>query len=100
MFETLTVKELKLLIRELRDHHTIKRSSKMKKPELVAQLSDRFILRDGNLYLKEDARPMKEPKIEPKHELKPKKLKEMTPIPRNAGVVIGKNKYAFTRPIR
>jgi hypothetical protein len=100
MFATLSLKELKLLIRELRDHHSIKNYSKMKKAELVAELAARFILRDGNLYLKEDTRQEKEQKNEPKPEPKPKKLKEMTPIPRDAGIVIGKNKYAFTRPIR
>jgi hypothetical protein len=93
MFETLTIKELKLLIRELREHHSIKGVSKMKKPELVAELAARFILRDGNLYLKEDARPMKEPKIEPKLE------KDMRLIPKDAGVKVGKNRYATTRPI-
>ena len=66
MFEQLTLKELKTLIRELREHHSIKGVSKMKKPELVAALSDRFNMVSGNLYLREDVRPMKEPKIDAK----------------------------------
>ncbi len=56
MFAELSIKELRLLIRELREHHSIKQSSKMKKGQLVAALQERFILRDGNLYLKEDTR--------------------------------------------
>ena len=64
MFNTLTLKELKLLLRELKEHHSIKGVSKMKKPELVAALSARFNLVSGNLYLREDVRPAKEPKID------------------------------------
>ena len=56
MFDTLNIKELRLLLRELKAHHDIKGSSKMKKGQLVAALQERFILRDGNLYLKEDTR--------------------------------------------
>ena len=66
MFNTLTLKELKLLLRELKEHHSIKGVSKMKKPELVAALSARFNLVSGNLYLREDVRPAKEPKIDAK----------------------------------
>jgi hypothetical protein len=155
MFDTLTLKELKLLIRELREHHSIKNSSKMKKPELVAALSDRFNMVNGNLYLKDDLRPAKEPKIEPKEletrlkkflramttdelnstakqikiefqamtgidmsphkelfkklsraesEMRdtvepPERKKDMKPIPRDAGVKIGKNRFATTRPV-
>ena len=61
MFAELSIKELRLLIRELREHHSIKGSSKMKRAELVAALQERFVLRDGNLYLKEDTRPAKTP---------------------------------------
>lgn len=93
MFATLSLKELKLLIRELRDHHSIKNYSKMKKADLVAALAERFVLRDNNLYLKEDTRPKKEPKPEPKPE------KDMRLIPKDAGVKIGKNRYATTQPI-
>lgn len=93
MFETLTIKELKLLIRELKAHHSIKGVSKLTKDELVAELAARFILHDGNLYLKEDTRPKKEPKPEPKPE------KDIRLIPKDAGVKIGKNRYATTRPI-
>ena len=66
MFATLTLKELKTLIRELKEHHSIKGVSKMKKTELVAALSARFNMVSGNLYLREDVRPAKQPKIEPK----------------------------------
>ena len=73
----------------------------MKKDALVAELSARFNLRDGNLYLKEEPAPKpvqtkpKKVKLEPKPEKKP----DMRPIPRDAGVKIGKNRYATTRPI-
>ena len=66
MFNTLTLKELKLLLKELREYHSIKNYSKMKKPELVEALSARFNMVSGNLYLREDVRPAKQPKIEPK----------------------------------
>lgn len=56
MFDDLSLKELRLLLRELKAHHNIRGSSKMKKPELVAALQARFVLRDGNLYLREDTR--------------------------------------------
>jgi tRNA A37 threonylcarbamoyladenosine modification protein TsaB len=153
MFNTLNLKELRLLLRELREHHSIKNSSKMKKPELVAALSARFNLVSGNLYLREDVRPAKEPKIDAKEletrlkkhlralttdelnstakqiknefqamtgvDMSPhkelfKKLsraesefrgtveppkKDLKTIPKDAGVKIGKNRYATTRPI-
>jgi hypothetical protein len=66
MFDTLSIKELKLLLRELREHHSIKGVTKMKRAELVAALQERFVLRDdGNLYLKEDTRPAKTPSAAP-----------------------------------
>ncbi len=155
MFDQLTLKELKLLLRELKEHHSIKGVSKMKKPELVASLKERFNLVNGNLYLREDVRPAKEPKIDakelktilkkylralttdelnstakqikiefqamtgidmsPHKELfknlsraesefremveKPKKKRDLKTIPKDAGVKIGKNRYATTRPI-
>jgi hypothetical protein len=60
MFDKLTLRELRVLLRELKDHHDIKQSSKMKKAQLVAALSERFVLEDGNLYLKADTRPAKD----------------------------------------
>jgi hypothetical protein len=86
MFNELTLSELKLLIKELRAHHNIRGYSSMKKDALVAELSARFNLRDGNLYLKEDPAPKpvqtkpKKVKLEPKPEKKP----DMRPIPRDA----------------
>ena len=74
MFDTLNIKELRLLLRELKAHHDIKGSSKMKKGQLVAALQERFILREGNLYLKEDTRPAKEAA-----KAKPRKKKEISP---------------------
>ncbi len=56
MFADLTLSELRTLIRELKEHHSIKNYSKLKKAALIAALSERFILQNGNLYLREDTR--------------------------------------------
>ena len=103
MFNELTLSELKLLVKELRAHHNIRGYSSMKKDALVAELSARFNLRDGNLYLKEDPVPKavqtKPKKVLSEVKLAPEKKPDMRPIPRDAGVKIGKNRYATTRPI-
>jgi hypothetical protein len=52
MFATLSLKELQQLVRELRAHHTIKGFSRMKKEELIAELSSKFVYLDGSIYLK------------------------------------------------
>ncbi len=57
MFHELSLSDLKILIKELRAHHNIRGYSRMKKEELVAELTARFVLRDGNLYLKQDPAP-------------------------------------------
>ena len=79
MFDELSLKELKLLIKELREHHSIKGSSKMKRAELVAALQERFVLRDGNLYLKADRRPAKEEAAPPAKAAKPPKKAPKAP---------------------
>ena len=102
MFNELTLSELKLLVKELRAHHNIRGYSSMKKDALVAELSARFNLRDGNLYLKEEPAPkpvQTKPKKVSEVKLAPEKKPDMRPIPRDAGVKIGKNRYATTRPI-
>ena len=103
MFNELTLSELKLLVKELRAHHNIRGYSSMKKDALVAELSARFNLRDGNLYLKEDPAPKavqtKPKKVLSEVKLAPEKKPDMRPIPRDAGVKIGKNRFATTRPI-
>ncbi len=57
MFHELSLNELKSLIKDLRAHHNIRGYSRMKKEALIAALTDRFVLRDGNLYLKEALAP-------------------------------------------
>ena len=70
MFEALSVKELKTLVRDLRAHHNIRGYSRMKKETLVGELTTRFVLRDGNLYLKEErAASVPKPARSPKKEL-------------------------------
>ena len=54
MFHELSLMELKSLVKDLREHHNIRGYSRMKKESLVAELTARFILRDGHLYLKEE----------------------------------------------
>ncbi len=57
MFHELSLTQLKELVKDLRAHHNIRGYSRMKKESLVAELDARFVLRDGNLYLKEDVAP-------------------------------------------
>ncbi len=57
MFHELRLSDLKMLVRDLRAHHNIRGYSRMKKESLVAELTARFVLRDGNLYLKEELAP-------------------------------------------
>ncbi len=57
MFHELSLTELKELVKDLRAHHNIRGYSRMKKESLVAALDARFVLRDGNLYLKEELAP-------------------------------------------
>ncbi len=57
MFHELSLIELKGLVKDLRAHHNIRGYSRMKKQSLVAELDARFVLRDGNLYLKEALAP-------------------------------------------
>ena len=52
MFETMKVKQLKALISHYRTYHNIKGYSRMKRNELVAELEKRFVIKDGQLYMK------------------------------------------------
>ncbi len=52
MFATLSLKELKQLVRALKDNHNIAGYSRMKKDDLVKALSARFVLLHGAIYLK------------------------------------------------
>jgi hypothetical protein len=54
MFANMTVKQLRSLIRQFKEHHNIKNSSKMKKAQLVAELENRFVIKDNKLYLKDE----------------------------------------------
>jgi hypothetical protein len=75
MFHELSLTELKELVKDLRAHHNIRGYSRMKKESLVAELDARFVLRDGNLYLKEDVAPRTfTPKIKPPRSDKKKEL--------------------------
>jgi hypothetical protein len=66
MFAELSLKELQQLVRELRAYHTIAGFSRMKKDALIAELTARFILRDGAIYLKEEKAPAKAPAAKPR----------------------------------
>ena len=52
MFATLSLKELKQLVRDLKNNHNISGYSRMKKAELVDKLSARFVFLNGAIYLK------------------------------------------------
>ena len=52
MFDNLKVHALRKLISQYKAHHNIKGYSKMKKPQLVNALNQRFILHDNQLYFK------------------------------------------------
>lgn len=52
MFATLSLKELKQLVRDLKNNHNIAGYSRMKKAELVDKLSARFVFLNGAIYLK------------------------------------------------
>ena len=53
MFESMTVKTLKQLVSQYRQHHNIKGYSKMKKAELLTELDKRFVIRNNELYLRQ-----------------------------------------------
>ena len=59
MFTKLTLQELKGLVSELRAHHNIVGYSRMKKNDLIEELTARFILRDGSIYLKGEVKAKK-----------------------------------------
>ena len=52
MFATLSLKELKQLVRALKNNHNIAGFSRMKKDDLVKALSARFVYLHGAIYLK------------------------------------------------
>jgi hypothetical protein len=52
MFATLSLKELKQLVRDLKNNHNIAGYSRMKKEDLVKALSARFVFLHGAIYLK------------------------------------------------
>jgi chaperonin cofactor prefoldin len=76
MFGTFTVKQLKKLISDFKKYHTIKNYSKMRKQQLVAELDNRFEIRNAQLFLKNA------PAVEPKA----KKTKTVAPaiVPQDA----------------
>ena len=78
MFQELRLSDLKMLVKELRAYHNIRGYTRMTKGKLVAELTSRFVLRDGNLYLKQEPAPKtsvsKTPKKKPA--LSPEKVLE------------------------
>ena len=52
MFSTSSVKHLRKVISTYRKYHDIKGSSRMSKTQLVAELEKRFIIKNGELFLK------------------------------------------------
>ncbi len=72
MFESMTVKTLKQLVSQYRQHHNIKGYSKMKKADLLIELDKRFVIHNNELFLKQNT---------PKTEATPtNQKKRITPI--------------------
>ena len=72
MFESMTVKSLKQLVSQYRQHHNIRGYSKMKKADLLTELDKRFVIHNNELFLKQNT---------PKTEATPEKQKKrITPI--------------------
>ena len=53
MFDQMKLRDLRTLVSKYRQYHTIKGYSKMRKAKLVAELSRRFIVLDGQLFMKQ-----------------------------------------------
>ena len=54
MFESMTVKSLKQLVSQYRQHHNIRGYSKMKKADLLTELDKRFVVHNNELFLKQN----------------------------------------------
>ena len=54
MFESMTVKTLKQLVSQYRQHHNIRGYSKMKKGDLLIELDKRFVIHNNELFLKQN----------------------------------------------
>lgn len=54
MFESMTVKTLKQLVSQYRQHHNIRGYSKMKKADLLTELDKRFVIHNNELFLKQN----------------------------------------------
>ena len=107
MFATLSLKELKQLVRALKNNHNIAGYSRMKKAELVDKLSARFVFLNGAIYLKYEDEDRIEsqriqdmiereqaeaPAVEPKKE-KPRAKKAEKAAPTEAAMTQKINKY-------
>jgi hypothetical protein len=49
MFENYSIKQLRHMLAQYRDSHTLRGYSRMKKSVLIAELEKRFVVRDGKL---------------------------------------------------
>jgi hypothetical protein len=91
MFNKLTVKQLKALIKHFKDHHTIKNYSRMKKQQLITELENRFEINNGVLYLKNEI-----PDV-PVTKTATKKTTQPTIVPNNiAGTIVQPNDEGLT----
>jgi len=74
-FTKFTVKQLKKFISDYKHLHNIKNSSRMKKRELIEELSKRFVIIDNRIVMKEDIRPQTQHQPAPA----PKEKRRITP---------------------
>jgi hypothetical protein len=70
MFESMTVKSLKQLVSQYRQHHNIKGYSKMKKADLLTELDKRFVIHNNELFLKQNTPQKTQPPATPTNQKK------------------------------
>ena len=93
MFESMTVKSLKQLVSQYRQHHNIRGYSKMKKADLLTELDKRFVVHNNELFLKTQNTPKTEATPE-------KQKKRITPILVSASPKKIPKQQAFQQPVQ
>ena len=70
-FNTYTVKQLKQIIKEYNIHHHIRGYSKMRKADLIKNMSDHLHIKDDKIHVKDNkSKTIDVPKQQPTKEVK------------------------------
>jgi hypothetical protein len=94
MFNKLTVKQLKALIKHFKEHHTIKNYSRMKKQQLIIELENRFVIINGVLYLKNEIPVVPATKTANKKTVQPTIVQNnIADLPNDDGLTAGQQTY-------